>query len=302
MEIKTCPTKNNNKKNKPPVPSNKSTRRGFIDSLKLISLNAAVTTVLVSLLQFYLIWHRLKHVESLSSTVTGQFAASSQQQQQQQAASSVSFMLTAHSTITHAQILTSITLARLVLVLAALFSVAYSLIGPFRIGVKAHDNFKLGKTLDTTKTTLKNNKNSRLKSPSSTCSTCDEDDDQDDDDNRSNKTTSSSASDEENSTCCCCCYWKRTRSSSRLVNIWSELPPIGAACHLISALFILVADLLLAAIQIQLGLVPAGNIFVTKLDFLYGRPVERQSSLGDMFASKDDFNRFVNYILLLKKK
>lgn len=259
----------------------KSSPSSIIDSKKrkrdektfeIVSLNSVITTLIVSLLQFYLIWHRFKQLDELTSTLSLQQAVNQL---------SVSFML-AHS-ITSSQIHVSILIVRAVLTVSLLFSIIYSFLNPFKLGIKSHDNFKIGKTVDKnafnlTKSRIKNSSSSSFESS-------------EDGSGLSGSALSLSFTSVRNGFICYKLgkWWR----SPRIVRIWSELPPIGSGCHLISALLILVADLLLAAIQIQLGLVPAGNIFVTKLDFFYGRPIDRQFTLGEMFASKDDFTRYI---------
>lgn len=260
MEIKSSPRNIDVKKRK--------SKRNLIE---IVSLNSAITTLVVSLLQFYLIWHRFKQLDELSTTLSLQQTVGGVNQL------SVSFML-AHS-ITSTQINASILIVRVVLTVSLFFSLIYTILNPFKLGVKSHDNFKLGKSVD--KHAFNTNP-ARIKNSSSSSFSSSE---------GSNGSSSLSVSFTTVRNGFICYKIGKCWKSPRIARIWSELPPIGSGCHLISALFILVADLLLAAIQIQLGLVPAGNIFVTKLDFLYGRPIDRQFTLGEMFASKDDFTR-----------
>lgn len=86
----------------------------------LISLDTGFITLVIGLLQIYLIAHRFKQLASDLSTATSW----------------------SHST--------SIVINTFILVLAALFTIVYILLNPFRIGVNSHDNFRLGQDLDRT--------------------------------------------------------------------------------------------------------------------------------------------------------
>jgi hypothetical protein len=151
-----------------------------------------------------------------------------------------------------------------VLVLSALFTIVYAFINPFKIGVNSHDSFKLGKNIDRS-VSGRNGLQSNVSFESS------------------DQSLSSSSSIVKRGRKIDCFWFKRTE-------FWSQLPPIGASCHLMSSLLILISDLLFDSKRIELGQVPSGDIFLTRLDFLFGQPIERQPSLGNMFGSKDDFS------------
>lgn len=214
------------------------------NKLVLISLDTAFSTILITLLQTYLIIHRFKQLAEISSALTSQSFSSL-------------VALPPHTPHLNA----SIILNTFVLVLASLFTLAYALLNPFKIGVNSHDNFKLGKNLDRTST--------------ATCQN---------DTFDSDETASSSYSITHRSNTRTKCFWFRH------AKFWFRLPPLGATCHMISSLLILMSGLLFVNKRIQLGQTPSGDVFVTKLDFLFGRPIERQPALGDMFSSKDDFS------------
>lgn len=243
---------NNNNNNEIESPLNRKSIKWY-SKLELISLNVAFTTVLITILQVYLIGQRFKILANLSShTINTAIHSSSQ----------------FHSTIL---------VDSCVLILASLFSAAYALLNSFKLGIYAHDNFKLGKNID--KATERSRYGDLQSTPGSSSLNSDE--------------TASSSITKQNliKPKLECCLWFRKRG---VVKFWSQLPPLGSASHLISALLILVADVLLASKRIQLGQTPAGDIFATRLDFVIGQPIERQPALGEMFSSKDDFSGLVS--------
>lgn len=235
MESKTSITKMSE--------ANKSKSR-----FNLISLTTAFSTALITLLQIYIIVYRFKQLAELLNTLTSSSHLSS--------SLTISYPPQSHL---YASIIVNI----FVLVLSALFTIVYAFINPFKIGVNAHDSFKLGKNIDRS-ATGQNRHQSNISFESS------------------DQSLSSSSSIVKRRKIDC--FWfKRTE-------FWSQLPPIGASCHLMSSLLILISDLLFDSKRIELGQVPSGDIFLTRLDFLFGQPIERQPSLGNMFGSKDDFS------------
>ena len=87
--------------------------------------------------------------------------------------------------------------------------------------------------------------------------------------------------------------------------LWTELPPLGACFHLVSALFLLLAEVQLSSKRIQMSQKPVGDIFATELDFLLGEPIYRlQSSfrlsaenknfVSEIMQAKDDFSIFTS--------
>ena len=202
----------------------------------LISLTTAFSTALITLLQIYIIVYRFKQLAELLNTLTSSSHLSS--------SLTISYPPQSHL---YASIIVNI----FVLVLSALFTIVYAFINPFKIGVNAHDSFKLGKNIDRS-TTGQNGHQSNVSFESS------------------DQSLSSSSSIVKRRKIDC--FWfKRTE-------FWSQLPPIGASCHLMSSLLILISDLLFDSKRIELGQVPSGDIFLTRLDFLFDRSTDRKTT------------------------
>ena len=175
---------------------------------------------------------------------------------------------------------------------ALLFSLLHALSGAIRLGIYSHDNFCIGKGFDKSKIKSKelliepskSNSISLGSNPSTT--------------NSKHKLTKSLSFESVFKLRCLSNKFKLTKS-------WSEMPPLGACFHLVSALVLLIAECQLTSEQIQFGVNPLGDIFSTKLDFLFGPPFNRIGELSfnkptnntvppinDLIHSKDDFSIF----------
>jgi hypothetical protein len=95
---------------------------------------------------------------------------------------------------------------------------------------------------------------------------------------------------------------------TRLSNsrFWTENVPLGACFHLLSALFLLVAECQISSKRIQISQKPIGDIFATRLDFLLGEPIyrlqnsfrrfdnENKNIINEIIQAKDDFSVFTS--------
>ena len=175
---------------------------------------------------------------------------------------------------------------------ALLFSLLHALTGSIRLGIYSHDNFCIGKGFDKSKIKSKElliepNKSNSISLGSNPSTT-----------NSKHKLTKSLSFESV--------FKLRCFSMFKLTKSWSEMPPLGACFHLVSSLVLLIAECQLTSEQIQFGVNPLGDIFSTKLDFLFGAPFNRISelsfnnkpanntvpSINDLIHSKDDFSIF----------
>ena len=146
----------------------------------------------------------------------------------------------------------SIILNTFLVALALVITVLHVCISCFKIGIYSHDNFLLGRNFDP---------NNHLTNDSEKISTV------------LPVSSSSLVNDNNNRTL--------TKSSCfKKIPCWIMLPPVGACLHLISAFLIIFTEIHLNSKRIQLGQKPIGDIFSTKLDFLFGEPINRLKNLN----------------------
>lgn len=259
--------------------------------IQFISLSSLVLTVLLTILQIYLIVNRFRLLKDLSTTFsqTNSLPILSNQQKLNNSLIINIFLLT----------------------FSLLFTIFYFLCASLKLGIYSHDDFKLGNNFDESK--IKSEDLLQIKGSGSMASPC-----------------STSMASEDSSRAVSMSKQILTKSSTSSKSIakslkcfifskpsfWSELPPPGACFHLLSALFLLLAEVQLTSKQIKLGSKPIGDIFSSKLDFLFGEPINRlktfsssqetltrslstttnepkyESNLNDIINSKDDFSVF----------
>ena len=249
-------------------------------ALKFISLNSIVLTLLLTLFQFYLIVNRFRLLRDLSANNVHSFAA----------------FLSSEASLLYQQTLTkSIVINTCLLTLSLLFSLAYGLVNALRLGIYAHDNFKLGKSFDkqqqqqsrsiisknfqkTQKTDslittvsdgiITSSNNDALSSASSQSS-----DDLTHSSTNNSKQPLTAKSPLSNA-------FSLPANCLAASQFWHRLPPLGACFHLASALFLLIAETQINSKRIQLGQKPIGDIFATKIDFFIGEPISRLKSFN----------------------
>ena len=160
---------------------------------------------------------------------------------------------------------------------AAIFTLLHLLVNPLRLGILSHDNFKLGVNFRNARRKSKHENNATTPMPEASCMRR------------------------------FFCLNSIECFKFRQPKFWMELPPLGACFHLVSALFLLVAEVQISSKRIQLSQKPIGDIFSTKLDFLLGEPIYRLQNafksskdsatsntniLNDIMQAKDDFSVF----------
>ena len=287
---------------------------------KPISLNRILFTLVVFALQIYLIINRFKSLKELN--LNNSIATSR---------NSVSTPSSSSNTIEFNRINGTVIVNVFLITFSLVFSIIYLIINPFKLNIYTHDDFKLGLSFDDDKKSSKDSKNKKLTfnnlnsspfnhhehsliipiSPCSSSTTSSSDD--------STKHTSSTSSSKQGLT-------KSNNkndnkparihlcSSFRQPKFWPYLPPIGSVLHFVSALLILIAELQISSKRIQLGQKPIGDIFSTKLDFLFGQPISRleqihkfgqsikyaaasfnqnNTNVENILNSKDDFSLFL---------
>lgn len=222
--------------------------------IELISLNSLLSTSIVTCLQVYLLINRFRVIRSL------QQASDIRQQLQLNATVVINIFL---------------------LTFSFLFTLIYFLINALKLGIYMHDNVKLGAHLLQPRKPLPSfitddssyaSSNSPTSYSTKSISTISK-----------QKLTSSSADPPKRQYKCSIRF--------KLPFSWAELPPLGACSHLISALCLLMADLQLNSRRIQLSEKPIGDIFTTRLDFIFGPAVNRLKLLSEL-NSLDDFSIF----------
>lgn len=79
-----------------------------------------------------------------------------------------------------------------------------------------------------------------------------------------------------------------TYVESTRVTLWKRFLPLGAIIHLLVALLILLSDLVINSKRIQVGVKPIGDVFGTKIDFLFGDTMSRinKKSIDDYSTSQ----------------
>ncbi len=256
----------------------------FGSIFRFISLNSIVLTLLFTLFQLCLIINRFRALKDLS--LNGNSFAD--------------FLTTANESQNYRNNLTkSVIINTCLLTVSLVLTIFYFLINPIRLGIYSHDNFKLGKCFDKAKSRIVASSgkvkakpngsvistisgglvpNDVISSASSQSS---------DDLTRSTTNNSKQPLTKSNSSV----ELGGSRKTSYCFGLseyacWSKLPPPGACLHLASALFLLIAELQINSKRIQLGQKPIGDIFATKLDFIFGEPINRLKSFNTYTNSK----------------
>ncbi|CAF0751994.1 unnamed protein product [Brachionus calyciflorus] len=261
----------------------------IFNRIHLTSLNSLILTILITIIQLYLISNRIILLNNLKNNLS-------------QITSSLPILSNQH------KLNNSIIINIFILTFSLIFTLVYACLGSIRLKIYSHDGFKLGQNFDSFET-----KNEFLKNVSI---------------NSSNNSACSISSEETNSISIS--KQKLTKfedNSKKKFNcysfstpvFWSELPPLGSLFHLLASLCLLLAEIQLSSRRIQLGNKPIGDIFSTKLDFLFGEPINRlkifkssqdltlvssldltstspnqENNLNDVINSRDDFTVFQN--------
>ena len=246
--------------------SSYTSRLTFLNFIKIISLNSLVYTISITILQLYLITNRLRLLADLSSYMSNSPISS--------LASSIL------ATNVDPKLNNSIVINAFLITFSLLFTLLHLVIGSVRIGIYSHDGFKLGTSLDRSHTSLDIDINKNELNSSLTTGTSDEGSK-----SSSKKGLTKNESKPFGLSSFECCRFRTPK-------FWPQLPPLGACFHLISAIFLLIAEVQLNSKRIQLGHKPIGDIFSTKLDFMLGEPIIRlQQSYSMRTAQEKETNQ-----------
>jgi hypothetical protein len=218
--------------------------------IKLISLSTLVFTCLIFMLQAYLVYERYSLLKELNTLLLSE---------------SFSFFYVVSPSSTTGidkKFQNTIITNAIIVTFALMFAIFSFATGSLRLGIYMHDNFFVGKTLDKSiKKMSKENKknqspyfiamianNSSTSSSSASSSTEDS----------KEKLTKPNGSIIAKLNCCSTSKNKNSKNSKKSKR-WSQLPPIAACFHLISSIFLLIAECQLNSKQIQLGQKPVSN-------------------------------------------